>query len=55
MSFWKSRARLPPEGKATLPPEVKRYTVKRAFPGWNPQKVIRQTEKKARKLMKRLQ
>ena len=35
--------------------EAKRYTVKRAFPGWNPQKVIRQTEKKARKLMKRLQ
>jgi len=47
MSFWKSRAR--------LPPEAKRYTVKRAFPGWNLQKVIRQTEKKARKLMKRLQ
>ena len=35
--------------------EAKRYTVKRVFPGWNPQKVIRQTEKKARKLMKRLQ
>jgi len=35
--------------------EAKRYTIKRVFPGWNPQKVIRQTEKKARKLMKRLQ
>ena len=33
--------------------EAKRYTIKRVFPGWNPQKVIRQTEKKARKLMKR--
>ena len=35
--------------------EAKRYTIKRVFPGWNPQKVIRQTEKKARKLMKHLQ
>ena len=33
--------------------EAKRYTVKRVFLDWNPQKVIRQTEKKAKKLMKR--
>jgi len=33
--------------------EAKRYTIKRVFPGWNPQKVIRQTEKKAKKLLKR--
>ena len=33
--------------------EAKRYTVKRVFLDWNPQKVIRQTEKKAKKLLKR--
>jgi hypothetical protein len=33
--------------------EAKRYTIKRVFLDWNPQKVVRQTEKKARKLLKR--
>ena len=33
--------------------EAKRYTIKNVFSDWNPQKVIRQTEKKAKKLLKR--
>ena len=33
--------------------EAKRYTIKRVFLDWNPQEVVRQTEKKAKKLLKR--
>lgn len=35
--------------------EAKRYTVRNVFGDWQPLKVMRKTEKKARKLMKRLQ
>ena len=33
--------------------EAKRYTIKNVFSDWNPQEVVRQTEKKAKKLLKR--
>ena len=34
--------------------EAKRYTVKRIFPDWRPEKVIKKLEKQAQKMMKRL-
>lgn len=42
------------EETIATPEEASQYTLKRVFGDWKPDKVLRQTEKKAKKMMKRL-